>query len=79
MLKHLNIYLNQQESEEIMLLSENFDEIKNEEANMLYINLNKIFKKINQTVNNDIKYKLIVEIFAQELKNIIINIITLLF
>ena len=51
-----------------MLLSENVDEIKNEEANMLYNNLNKIFKKINQTVNNDIKYKLIVEIFAQELK-----------
>ncbi len=35
---------------------------------MLYNNLNKIFKKINQTVNKDIKYKLIVDIFAQELK-----------
>ena len=62
-----------------MLLSENVDEIKNEEANMHYNNLNKIFIKINKTVNNDIEYKLIVEIFAQELKNIIITIITLLF
>ncbi len=37
---------------------------------MLYNNLNKIFKKINQTVNKDIKYKLIVDIFEQELKKI---------
>ena len=66
--KHLNIYLNQQESDKIMLLSENIKEIKNEEANTLYNNLKEILKEICKNINNDVKYKLIVEIFTQELK-----------
>ena len=67
---HLNIYLNQQEnenSENIMLLSENENEIINEEANTLFTNLNKIIKFINEKINND-KFILITEIFIQELK-----------
>ena len=103
--KHINIYLNKQESDQILLLSENENNIKNEEANILYTNLNKIFKYIDQNLpngepleddedeyydncdnsdsdedeikyekkidkrfNKENKYKLIIEIFAQELK-----------
>ena len=50
--KHINIYLNKQESGQILLLSENKKNIKNEEANILYTNLNKIFKYIDQNLPN---------------------------
>ena len=50
--KHINIYLNKQESDQILLLSENNKNIKNEEANILYTNLNKIFKYIDQNLPN---------------------------
>ena len=50
--KHINIYLNKQESGQILLLSENNKNIKNEEANILYTNLNKIFKYIDQNLPN---------------------------
>ena len=69
---HLNIYLNQQEnenSENIILLSENSKEIKNKEVNNLFNNLNKIYKYINEKIGDKrIKYILITEIYAQELK-----------
>ena len=70
---HRNIDLKKQEnenSENIMLLSENESEISKEEAKTLFTNLNKIFKFIIEKINKDIdiKYTLITEILTQELK-----------
>ena len=73
--KHLNIDLNEQNCDKIMLLENNNEEIKDEESNTLYENLNKIYKSIYEIIkdirdNEDKKkvYGLIIEIFVQELK-----------